>query len=210
MNKHFIILINGKRRSGKGLLTEKLKEKCAKMFGDNIHVLSFAQPIKDITKPILNKLKWDGQDKEIVRPLWISMGEVGRNIDANIWCAKVLEKIVKIIDESIKNNKSSLFLIDDLRFPNELDYFIKNIKTFNENIQEGNEIKAVSIRIEKFMDAEKFVNGVDDNSTEISFDKFAFVFDYVIPQDTLIDRNWEANFDGVNASADTIIRDFIK
>ncbi|MCU9932784.1 hypothetical protein NWQ33_02470 [Mycoplasmopsis cynos] len=42
MNKHFIILINGKRRSGKGLLTEKLKEKCAKMFGDNIHVLSFA------------------------------------------------------------------------------------------------------------------------------------------------------------------------
>ncbi|WAM06024.1 hypothetical protein OM999_02215 [Mycoplasmopsis cynos] len=81
-----------------------------------LNVLSFAQPIKDITKPILNKLKWDGQDKEIVRPLWISMGEVGRNIDANIWCAKVLEKIVKIIDESIKNNKSSLFLIDDLRF----------------------------------------------------------------------------------------------
>ncbi|MCU9936555.1 hypothetical protein NWP96_05635 [Mycoplasmopsis cynos] len=77
-------------------------------------------------------------------------------------------------------------------------------------IQNNNEIKAVSIRIEKFMDAEKFVNGVDDNSTEISFDKFAFVFDYVIPQDTLIDRNWEANFDGVNASADTIIRDFIK
>ncbi|UWV82448.1 hypothetical protein [Mycoplasmopsis cynos] len=58
-------------------------------------------------------MRWE--DKEIVRPLWISMGEVGRNIDANIWCAKVLEKIVKI-DESIKNNKSSLFLIDDLRF----------------------------------------------------------------------------------------------
>ncbi|SYV96845.1 Uncharacterised protein, partial [Mycoplasmopsis edwardii] len=60
----------------------------------------------------------------------------------------------------------------------------------NENIKEGHEVKVVSIRIEKFMDAEKFVPGVDDNSTEISFDKLTFTFNHIVPQDTLIDRNW--------------------
>ncbi|WP_117274982.1 hypothetical protein [Mycoplasmopsis edwardii] len=208
--KHIIVLINGKRRSGKGLLTNAIKEKSLKRFNDNVHIFSFAQPIKDITEPILKQLEWDGKNKEVVRPLWIAMGEVGRNIDNNIWCGKVFDKINETIQESIKHESSSLYLIDDLRFPNELDYFIRNVKMLNENIKEGHEVKVVSIRIEKFMDAEKFVPGVDDNSTEISFDKLTFTFNHIVPQDTLIDRNWAANFTAVEIVANTVIENFIK
>ncbi|WBP84146.1 hypothetical protein [Mycoplasmopsis edwardii] len=208
--KHIIVLINGKRRSGKGLLTNAIKEKSLKRFNDNVHIFSFAQPIKDITEPILKQLEWDGKNKEVVRPLWIAMGEVGRNIDNNIWCGKVFDKINETIQESIKHDSNSLYLIDDLRFPNELDYFIRNVKMLNENIKEGHEVKVVSIRIEKFMDAEKFVPGVDDNSTEISFDKLTFTFNHIVPQDTLIDRNWAANFTAVEIVANTVIENFIK
>ncbi|AMD81213.1 hypothetical protein MCANPG14_01556 [Mycoplasmopsis canis PG 14] len=209
-NKHIIVLINGKRRSGKGLLTNAIKEKCFDKFKGNVHILSFAQPIKDITQPILNELKWDGQNKEVVRPLWIAMGEVGRNIDNNIWCGKVFEKIKSTIEVSQSENKNSLYLIDDLRFPNELDYFLRSAKILNDNSGENSEIKVVSIRIEKFMDAEKFVAGVDDNSTEISFDKLTFTFNHIVPQDTLIDRNWEAIFPAVDIVAKTVIENFIK
>ncbi|UWV79523.1 hypothetical protein NW072_05950 [Mycoplasmopsis felis] len=112
----------------KGLLTNALSEKLSHKFSDNVHILSFAEPIKKITQPILDEINWDQKDKEIVRPLWIAMGEVGRNINNNIWCAKVFDKIKETIDLSIENNKNTLFIIDDMRFPNELDYFKKNIK----------------------------------------------------------------------------------
>ncbi|BBA22080.1 hypothetical protein MBVR141_0038 [Mycoplasmopsis bovirhinis] len=209
-NTHIIVLINGKRRSGKGLLTNAIKDLCMKSYGEHIYILSFAQPIKGITQPILTELRWDGQNKEVVRPLWIAMGEVGRNIDNNIWCGKVFEKIKDTINTLKSQNKNSLYLIDDLRFPNELDYFIKNVKLLNENSDDNTIIKVVSIRIEKFMDAEKFVPGVDDNSTEISFDKLTFAFDHIVPQDTLIDRNWSANFMAVDVIAKSIVENFIK
>ncbi|RIV16390.1 hypothetical protein [Mycoplasmopsis gallopavonis] len=210
-NKHVIILINGKRRSGKGLLSNKLKEKCAEDFDNNVHVLSFAQPIKQITEPILKEINWDGVDKEIVRPLWIAMGEVGRNIDNNVWCAKVFDKIVDIAEKSSKANQNSLFLIDDLRFPNELDYFKGNKKRLEQTVKEGDEIRIVSIRIEKFMDAQKFVPGVDDNSTETSFDKLVNIcFDHIVPMDVLINRHWLPNFSNVEIMADVIISNFLK
>ncbi|WP_036451891.1 hypothetical protein [Mycoplasma buteonis] len=210
-NKHIIILINGKRRSGKGLLSNKLKEKCAKEFDNNVNILSFAQPIKQITEPILAAINWNGQDKEIVRPLWIAMGEVGRNIDNNVWCSKVFDKILEITKESSQQNKNSLFLIDDLRFPNELDFFKGNKKRIQEIVKEGDEVRIVSIRIEKFMDAEKFVPGVDDNSTETSFDKLVNIcFDHIVPMDVLINRDWVPNFQNVDIMADVIISNFLK
>ncbi|AKA49845.1 hypothetical protein [Mycoplasmopsis gallinacea] len=210
-NKHIILLINGKRRSGKGLLSNKIKEKCYDEFNGNIQVLSFAEPIKQITKPILEAINWDGKDKEVVRPLWIAMGEVGRNIDSNLWCAKVFDKIVKISAENSAKNENSLFLIDDLRFPNELDYFVKSVDQIKQKVKKEDKVKIVSIRIEKFMDAEKFVVGVDDNSTETSFDKLInLVFDFIVPMDTLIDRNWQPNFNNVETIADTVIRNYLK
>ncbi|QNM93721.1 hypothetical protein H9M94_00375 [Mycoplasma sp. Pen4] len=209
-NKHLIILINGKRRSGKGLLSNELAQKLKEQFNENIHILSFAQPIKQITQPILDEIKWDGKDKEIVRPLWIAMGEVGRKIDSNVWCRKVFDRIKTIVKESSEQGINSLFLIDDLRFPNELDFFKGNKNQIDEIIKEGDEVKVLSIRIEKFMDATKFVPGVDDNSTETSFDKLVNVcFDEIVPQNTLIDLEWYPKFDNVKVIADVIIRNHI-
>ncbi|WP_027121160.1 hypothetical protein [Mycoplasma leonicaptivi] len=210
--KHIIFLINGKRRSGKGLLTNAIKQKCNEKFNNNIHVLSFAQPIKSITEPILNELNWDGKDKEVVRPLWIAMGEVGRKIDNNIWCSKVFNKIKDLVIESSKNEQNSMYIIDDLRFPNELDFFKGNLNQIKEKLNtKTDEVSVVSIRIEKFIDAEKFVPGVDDNSTEISFDKLVNIcFDHIVPQNTLINNEWIAQFDKVDIIADVVIKNFIK
>ncbi|MEA4191127.1 MULTISPECIES: hypothetical protein [unclassified Mycoplasma] len=209
-NKHVIILINGKRRSGKGLLSNELSKQLKPQFEDNTHILSFAQPIKQITQPILDEINWNGQDKEIVRPLWIAMGEVGRNIDTNIWCSRVFEKIKSIANESSKAGKSSLFIIDDLRFPNELEYFKGNINSVREMVSPDDEVKIVSIRIEKYFDPEKFVKGVDDNSTETSFDKLVNIsFDHIVPQNTLIDWEWKPIFANVDVTAKSIIRNFV-
>ncbi|MEE3928165.1 hypothetical protein V2E24_01055 [Mycoplasmopsis ciconiae] len=209
-NKHAVVLINGKRRCGKGLLSNSLKEKCVKDY-DNILVLSFAEPIKNITKPILDEIKWNGQDKEIVRPLWIAMGEVGRNIDNNIWCAKSFNRIIEAFKESSVQNKNTLILIDDLRFPNELDYFKGNIQRLRDAVKEGDKVSITSIRIEKFMDATKFVAGVDDNSTEISFDKLVNIcFDYIIPQKILINEEGVPNFDNVDMMSQTVVANFLK
>ncbi|TDV24068.1 phosphomevalonate kinase [Mycoplasmopsis mustelae] len=210
--KHIVVLINGKRRSGKGLLSSALAEKLRKRFDDNIHILSFAEPIKKITEPILEEIKWDGKDKEVVRPLWIAMGEVGRNVDNNIWCTRVFNKIRDIIKKSIEDKKNTLILIDDLRFPNELDYFKKEMKEIQESQNKDKDVsKVIAIRIEKFMDANKFVLGVDDNSTETSFDKLVNIcFDHIVPQNTMINEEWVADFKGVDISANTIIENFFK
>ncbi|QCZ36676.1 hypothetical protein [Mycoplasma nasistruthionis] len=208
--RHQIILINGKRRSGKGLLSNELKKKLTKKFDDNIHILSFAQPIKLITEPILDEIRWDKKDKEVVRPLWIAMGEVGRRIDPNIWCEKVFKRIKDIASQASKEGKNSLFIIDDLRFPNELEYFKSNLASLQKSVSENDEAKVLSIRIEKFMDPTKFQQGVDDNSTEISFDKIVNIcFDFIVPQDTLINREWMPIFENVSVTADMIIQNFI-
>ncbi|QGZ97847.1 hypothetical protein GE118_03485 [Mycoplasma sp. NEAQ87857] len=210
-NKHIVILINGKRRSGKGLLSNKIKEKSLIDFDNNVNILSFAEPIKQITEPILDEINWDKKDKEVVRPLWIAMGEVGRKIDNNVWCSKVYDKIISIAKSSSEQNKNSLFLIDDLRFPNELDFFKSNINRIKEVVKPNDIVRIVSIRIEKFMDAEKFVPGVDDNSTEISFDKIVNIcFDHIVPQDVLINREWVPNFQNVDVIADVVIANFLK
>ncbi|WP_406613735.1 hypothetical protein ACJA23_02610 [Mycoplasma corogypsi] len=213
MNKHIILLINGKRRSGKGLLSNKIVEKTSKKYSNNVHILSFAEPIKQITQPILEEIKWDGQNKEVVRPLWIAMGEVGRNIDNNLWCSKVFDKIENIIIDSANKDQDSLFIIDDLRFPNELDYFKSRQKILADKVKKihNGDVKVTSVRIEKFLDPEKFIKGVDDNSTETSFDKLVNIcFDYIVPADILIDREWYPNFQNVDVIAQTVIKNLLK
>lgn len=209
LKKHIIILINGKRRSGKGLLTESLKKHLAEDFKD-IKVLSFAEPIKTITKPILDEIEWDGKDKEVVRPLWIAMGEVGRNIDPDIWCARTFNKIIENVKVANDNGINSLYLIDDMRFPNELDYFKGNISKIK-NLVSDAQVKILSIRIEKFMDASKFVVGVDDNITETSFDKLVNIcFDYIVPAKIMVNENGVANFDNVTTMTQAIIANLLK
>ncbi|QZE12399.1 hypothetical protein [Mycoplasma sp. Ms02] len=210
MNKHNVILINGKRRSGKGLFSSELQKKLAKKY-QNIYILSFAEPIKAITKPILEEIKWDGNDKEVVRPLWIAMGEVGRNIDSDIWCARTFNKIIEFAKKASEANQNSLFLIDDMRFPNELDYFKGNIQKVQKVVKPEDKVKVTAIRIEKFMDATKFVAGVDDNDTETSFDKLVNIcFDYIIPQRILINEEGVPFWDNVSMMAETFIRNYLK
>ncbi|UUM20136.1 MULTISPECIES: hypothetical protein [unclassified Mycoplasma] len=210
-NRHSIILINGKRRSGKGLLSKAIATLAEeKDYKGNVYILSFAQAIKKITESILVELKWDGENKEIVRPLWIAMGEVGRNIDNNIWCSRVMDKIREIIKEVNKQGKNSLFLIDDLRFPNELDFFKGSLAELQQIVGGNANVSVNAIRIQKFFDATKFVPGVDDNSTETSFDKIVnLCFDHIIPENILIDQHWTANFEKVNMYAKIIYDNYL-
>lgn len=210
MNKHNIILINGKRRSGKGLLSSEIKNTAKKKY-ENIYVFSFADSIKNISQPILDEINWDKKNKEIVRPLWITLGEVGRKIDNDIWSKKTFNKIIGLAKKSSVNNQNSLFIIDDLRLPNELDYFKANIQKIKDVVKKNDKVSITSIRIEKFIDAQKFVVGIDDDVTEIAFDKLVNIcFDYIIPQRILINNEGIPNFDNVKIITKTVVRNYLK
>ncbi|SYV93133.1 Uncharacterised protein, partial [Mycoplasmopsis synoviae] len=55
--KHYIILINGKRRSGKGILSSALKDQIQK-FSSNVYIFSFAESIRKAAEDIIQKLNW--------------------------------------------------------------------------------------------------------------------------------------------------------
>ncbi|EFF41746.1 hypothetical protein [Mycoplasmopsis alligatoris] len=210
MNRHNIVLINGKRRSGKGLLSLEIIKQCNKKY-DQIHLFSFAGSIKEIMEPVLKEIEWDQKNKEVVRPLWIALGDVGRKINIDIWTERIFKKILNLAKEAAKQNQNSLFIIDDLRLPNELEFFKANFKEFINNFDlEKNLINLCAIRIEKYIDATKFVPGIDDNSTETAFDKLVNIcFDYIIPQNILINEDGIPKFENVSIMAETVIRNYL-
>ncbi|APJ38256.1 hypothetical protein [Mycoplasmopsis pullorum] len=210
MTKHNIVLLNGKRRSGKGLLSQDLAKKAVDEF-QKIYILSLAEPIKAITKPILDELQWDGVDKEIARPLWIATGEVGRAININVWTEKVFNKISNYIQEGVKNNENTLYLIDDLRLPNELDFFKGNLRKIRDIVGSDHSVKITAIRIEKYVDPNNFVEGVDNDNTETSFDNLVNIcFDYIVPPQVLINQSGYPNFDNVEVISKTVVTNFLK
>ncbi|ADE19394.1 hypothetical protein [Mycoplasma crocodyli] len=211
MNKHNIILINGKRRCGKGLLSEEIIKQSKKDYQE-IHVFSFAGDIKEIMQPVIDEISWDGKNKEVVRPLWIALGDVGRSINIDIWSERIFKKITTIAQKAATENKNSLFIIDDMRLPNELEYFKANFNNFKNSFDlRKNKLSLTAIRIEKYLDAQKFVPGIDDNNTEIGFDKLVNIaFDYIIPQDVLINQDGVPKFDNVSIMAKTVISNYLK
>lgn len=122
-----IIGISGKRESGKSSLAKALSK-----FG--FHRVSLADPLKEMCKQLygLTDNQVYGSEKEAPtqykrtdgsyytpRDILIREGCLKRSIDPNFWC-RMLDEHIKYLsmDSTFRN-----FVIDDIRFLNEIRYF---------------------------------------------------------------------------------------
>ncbi len=110
------IIFTGKMASGKtyfsNLLISKIKEKDPDAV---IYKVSIAQKIKDIATDVFGM-------KEKDRRLLQQLGSKLRDIDKDVW--------IKYLSNNIESNKKFPFVVDDVRFSNEIAY-LDNIKKPN-------------------------------------------------------------------------------
>jgi hypothetical protein len=120
-----IVGISGKRESGKSTLGKFLEA-----YG--YHRLSLASPLKEMCMRDfrLTREQVYGKQKEVPtgfrrtdgswytpRDILIRVGSLYRSIDKDFWCRK--------LDEEIMNSMENKYVIDDIRFTNEIEYFKK-------------------------------------------------------------------------------------
>jgi len=172
-NRKKIIFLSGKKRVGKGIAAKELKNLFI-----NSEELHFATTVKEWAKKDFallikrlnnifkqNKLNqyitknkhWGNADKNIISRtlLQIYGTDIFRNrIDFNFW--------VKMVEEKILNSNKDVFIISDVRFENEIEYF-KN-KDFD----------IITIRIER----DKIENK-DEHESEKALDNYKN-FDFII------------------------------
>ncbi len=120
VKKTVVILIAGKAGSGKTTIKNILREKLQEIPSIDVFPYSFADPLKYIATAFG---KWDGQKDEKGRTFLQEIGQVFRKYNEDIWCIHFLTQLDR------NNNKmfpASFAIIDDWRFPNELNYIKKN------------------------------------------------------------------------------------
>jgi len=115
-----VILISGKAGAGKTTVKEILSEKILGVPSMTVFPYSFANPLKYIANAYFG---WDKEKDEKGRRLLQDLGRVGREYNENI--------LVKHFLTQLDRNKDNIFppcfaVIDDWRFPNELNYIKKN------------------------------------------------------------------------------------
>lgn len=109
-----IILICGKAEAGKTLSANIIKENLEKE-GKRVLILSFAGYLKFIAKEYF---KWNGKKDRDGRTLLQHLGtNVVRKKNPDFWVKTVYDLVHTFEDEF------DYFILDDTRFPNEIDYF---------------------------------------------------------------------------------------
>lgn len=115
--KTIVILISGKAGSGKSTVAELLRQKLAfKRY--SVTRKSFADKVKECARKYM---LWDGKKDERGRRLLQRIGtDVGREYDPDIWVKLLLEEIHSFMFPP------DFVIIDDARFPNELELTSKD------------------------------------------------------------------------------------
>lgn len=114
------LLLSANARSGKDVLTKCFIQEFAN-HGINAKRFAFADELKREVNPLtllnlgINAFTEDSYEKQLIRPLLLSWGKIGRNIDENYW--------VKKVNAQIKQSEPCLAIISDCRYPNEAKYF---------------------------------------------------------------------------------------
>jgi hypothetical protein len=113
MNSH-VVLLAGKAESGKSLAAKIIKEELENL-GHTALIMSFAGYLKFIAKQYYG---WDGKKNDEGRTLLQYLGtDVVRKKNPNFWAKTVFNFIVTF------DGEFDYFIIDDCRFPEELDIF---------------------------------------------------------------------------------------
>lgn len=115
-----VILIAGKAESGKTTVKDILKEKLEGIPSIDVFPYSFANPIKYMAKAFG---KWNGEKDEAGRKLLQKIGTDFREYNEDIWAIHFLTQMDRDTKRVIP---ASFAIIDDWRFPNELNYIKKN------------------------------------------------------------------------------------
>lgn len=129
-----IILISSVARSGKDSITKDFIQEFANN-GINAKRFAFADELKKEVNPLtllnlnINAFTEDSYEKQLVRPLLLSWGKIGRNLDENYW--------VKKVSAQIKQSEPCLAIVSDCRYPNEARYFsnktLIHLTRYNDN-----------------------------------------------------------------------------
>lgn len=117
LRKSVCVLISGKAGFGKTTLANILVEKAASC-GYLSKRYSFASFLKDVA----GAMGWDHHKDDRGRKLLQDLGRIGRDYDPDMWVRHTLEEV-----ENHQNYPLDFIMIDDWRFPNELEYIKKEI-----------------------------------------------------------------------------------
>jgi len=159
-----VILISGHSGSGKGHVAFKMKQ-LIETDGDSVELLSFADPVKEISGKILNNcynpksefsvpemknlgykesehsdLEFCGKPLRI-RDMLIFVGMEMRKHKDTIWADIALEKIKMILEDKAEN-PPKYFIFDDNRFINETQ--VLNVTNIN-----GTPVNFIGIRVSR-------------------------------------------------------------
>lgn len=150
-----LIGFSGKRGTGKTTASKYLVN------GYDYKMVSFASALKDVAESLFPGVGKAAKEKPYKmydwtpRDFYISLGELGRFYDKNIWVYKVLNSLTK----------TGKYVIDDVRYANEAN-LIKSL---------GGKI----IRIERYEKNNPYGKNLDIDS-ETSLDDYK-EFDWVVP-----------------------------
>lgn len=154
-----LILISGKATAGKSTLAKKITTYVNDYECGSI-TRSLATPIKNLSK---EPIEWFGKlyqfDKETIRPIYQAIGQVGRDIDKDMWA--LLTK--GAIQNDFKLNEFSI--VDDVRFKNEIKV-----------LSDSKDWRTIKIKV---ISTEEKIPTSNDIS-EVNLDDYDN-FDYVIP-----------------------------
>lgn len=113
-----IFLISGLAGTGKTTSANLIYDLLTEKGGGSFALQSFARTLKDIAR---ENFGWDGIKTTKGRRLLQGIGQTGRAYDEDIWVRQATHKIID--NYPIPVNTVSF---DDWRFPNELNYILKN------------------------------------------------------------------------------------
>ena len=119
-----VALISSVARGGKDSITKSFVQEFTN-HGINAKRFAFADSLKREVNPLtllnlgINAFTEDSYEKQLIRPLLLAWGKIGRSINPDYW--------VKKVSAQIKESEPCLAIISDVRYPNEVSFFDNKI-----------------------------------------------------------------------------------
>ena len=160
-----VILISGRKRSGKDTIAEYLCDK----LGTGTLVLPNAKAVKE---EAFDTFRWDGEKDEKGRRLLVDITNTGYNYDPFFWEKRTVEQISALLQMGMRVDT---VIIPDWRYECTYDFFM-NVEATGLNINE-----LVTLRVERLISVEQMCDPTDSFDVYKSESQLdGFPVDYVI------------------------------